>query len=327
MCAKRPPISAGKASRRWRSARCSPSSIPAHEQRIKATPAGGAAGRLCDRVAAKCCRSSAFMSGARPRCSTPASARCCATILTVFCARLGEAGFRGRFLTMQSNGGVMPPEARERLRRQHAAFGAGKRAGRRPVLRQAVWISNLITVDMGGTSFDVCLIRDGRRSDDQPDPRSRNMRWRFPRSIFTRSGRAAAASPSCAAAMLEVGPDSAGAAPGPACYGDGGTLPTVTDANLVLGYLDPDNFLGGEKKLRPGRRRARHRDPYRQAAGPHARGRPRSGSCGWWTRRWPTACGRCPWRAASIRATPALSRRAVPGRCMPAASPMNSAWS
>src|SRR5205085_6815063 len=55
-----------------------------------------------------------------------------------------------------------------------------------------------------------------------------------------------------AGGILHVGPESAGAVPGPACYGQGGTQATVTDANLVLGYLDPDNFLGGERRLDPG---------------------------------------------------------------------------
>ncbi len=71
--------------------------------------------------------------------------------------------------------------------------------------------------------------------------------------------------------LLRMGPQSAGADPGPACYGSGGTLPTTTDANLVLGYLDPDYFAGGQMQLDVGGRAARHRAAYRPADGPDDR--------------------------------------------------------
>jgi N-methylhydantoinase A len=108
----------------------------------------------------------------------------------------------------------------------------------------------VITVDMGGTSFDVCLIRNGRAA------MSRSIQVEFQpigvsgvevQSIGAGGGSIAWID---AGGALRVGPQSAGAKPGPACYGAGGEEPTVTDANVVLGYLDPDAFLGGRRRLR-----------------------------------------------------------------------------
>jgi N-methylhydantoinase A len=109
---------------------------------------------------------------------------------------------------------------------------------------------DVITVDMGGTSFDVCLIRDGRPA------MSRAIQVEFQpigvsgvevHSIGAGGGSIAWID---AGGALRVGPQSAGARPGPACYGTGGTEPTVTDANVVLGYLSPEAFLGGRRVLR-----------------------------------------------------------------------------
>ncbi|MFA4929595.1 MAG: hydantoinase/oxoprolinase family protein [Patulibacter sp.] len=109
---------------------------------------------------------------------------------------------------------------------------------------------NVITVDMGGTSFDVCLIREGRPA------MSRSIQVEFQpigvsgvevHSIGAGGGSIAWIDPGGA---MRVGPQSAGATPGPACYGAGGSEPTVTDANVVLGYLAPAAFLGGRRTLR-----------------------------------------------------------------------------
>ncbi|WP_320670833.1 hydantoinase/oxoprolinase family protein [Patulibacter defluvii] len=109
---------------------------------------------------------------------------------------------------------------------------------------------NVITVDMGGTSFDVCLIREGRPA------MSRAIQVEFQpigvsgvevHSIGAGGGSIAWID---AGGALRVGPQSAGATPGPACYGAGGEQPTVTDANVVLGYLAPEAFLGGRRRLR-----------------------------------------------------------------------------
>jgi N-methylhydantoinase A len=109
---------------------------------------------------------------------------------------------------------------------------------------------NIITTDMGGTSFDVSIIYDGKpaysfiSNTDQYE-------YFLPKvdlqAIGAGGGSLARAHPETR--TMTVGPDSAGAFPGPVCYSRGGTVPTVTDAQLVLGYLDPDNFAGGTMKL------------------------------------------------------------------------------
>jgi N-methylhydantoinase A len=117
-------------------------------------------------------------------------------------------------------------------------------------LGTAMGEKNIITTDMGGTSFDVSIIYDGKpaysfiSNTDQYE-------YFLPKvdlqAIGAGGGSLARAHPETR--TLTVGPDSAGAFPGPVCYGRGGKIPTVTDAQLVLGYLDPDNFAGGRMKL------------------------------------------------------------------------------
>ena len=108
---------------------------------------------------------------------------------------------------------------------------------------------DLLAVDMGGTSYDVCLIKDGQ-PDIGVDSWVSRYRVATPmidiHSIGTGGGSIAWIDEGGA---LRVGPRSAGSDPGPACYGRGGTKPTVTDANLVLGYLNPGAIGGGEIKL------------------------------------------------------------------------------
>jgi len=108
---------------------------------------------------------------------------------------------------------------------------------------------NLIAVDMGGTSYDVSVVSEGRiRQVTQGDVDGLPVRLPMIeiRTIGAGGGSIAAADET---GRLLVGPESAGAVPGPACYSRGGTKPTVTDANAVLGRFDPDNFLGGAMAL------------------------------------------------------------------------------
>jgi N-methylhydantoinase A len=117
-------------------------------------------------------------------------------------------------------------------------------------LGKAMGENNVITTDMGGTSFDVSIIHEGKpaysfiSNTDQYE-------YFLPKvdlqAIGAGGGSLARADPE--RRTLTVGPDSAGAFPGPVCYGRGGKVPTVTDAQLVLGYLDPENFAGGRMKL------------------------------------------------------------------------------
>jgi N-methylhydantoinase A len=163
--------------------------------------------------------------------------------------RLAEHGFRGRLLIMQSNGGVMTPEYV--ARRAVAVLGSGPAGGVIAATRVAAraGVTGLVAGDMGGTSFDVCLVRDGK-------PRIQsgwNWHHRYlvglPMVDVESIGAGGGSIAHVEAGALKVGPKSAGADPGPICYGRGGTEPTVTDANLVLGYLDPEGFCGGAFRL------------------------------------------------------------------------------
>ena len=120
---------------------------------------------------------------------------------------------------------------------------------------------------MGGTSFDVGLLTDYQFAHAR-EPIAERFRLLQPmidvELIGAGGGTIARIDP--VTGRLLVGPDSAGADPGPICYGMGGTQVTVTDANVVLGYIDPDYFLGGRRKLDPRGGRGRDRAPDRPAA-------------------------------------------------------------
>src|SRR5207247_5322548 len=105
---------------------------------------------------------------------------------------------------------------------------------------------------MGGTSTDIALL-DGGEPSLSGERMLAGMKLALPSiDIQTLGAGGGSIARVDAGGILRVGPDSAGADPGPACYGRGGPAPTVTDANLVLGYLDPDNFLGGKTRLDAG---------------------------------------------------------------------------
>lgn len=152
---------------------------------------------------------------------------------------------------MQSNGGVMTANtAREKAVHTALSGPAGGVVGA-AFLAQLVGINNIITLDMGGTSCDVSLVQKG-----VPIKTTEGKVSGFPVKIPMIDIHTIGAGGGSIAWVDEgggfkVGPQSAGADPGPACYGQGGEAPTITDANLVLGRLNPDNFLGGEMKLRP----------------------------------------------------------------------------
>ena len=134
---------------------------------------------------------------------------------------------------------------------------------------------NVVGVDMGGTSYDVAVIRDGARAVvTQGDVDGLPVRVPMVdmRTIGAGGGSIASLD---ASGRLQVGPRSAGAKPGPVCYGRGGTEPTVTDVNLILGRLDPVTFLGGDVRARSRRRARGARPAHRRAA--RARSRPRRG--------------------------------------------------
>ena len=160
-----------------------------------------------------------------------------------------ERGYSGGIMYAQCAGGtITADEAREApIRTVHSGPVMGTLGS--AFLAERMGEPNVIVTDMGGTSFDVSVIRDGT-----PDLRERSVLERFEialpmvyvESIGAGGGSIAWLDDS---GGLQVGPQSAGADPGPACYGKGGTEPTVTDADVVLGIVDPESFLHGAQSL------------------------------------------------------------------------------
>jgi len=164
--------------------------------------------------------------------------------------QLRESGFEGRLLIMTSAGGVLDASAVARTPIHSIGSGpAGAPVAGRHFASMESSARNAIVTDAGGTTFDVGLLRDGviptTRETMVGDPIAGYITG-FP-SVDVRSIGAGGGSIAWVdeGGLLHVGPQSAGADPGPACYGRGGDQPTVTDACLVLGYIDPDYFLGG----------------------------------------------------------------------------------
>ena len=162
---------------------------------------------------------------------------------------LGARSFTGRFSLMQSNGGRLPASAM--ADNAITALFSGPAAGVTGAIRQAErsgW-RDLITLDMGGTSTDVCLVRDGvptLTSDAEID----GLPIRTPvLDIVTVGAGGGSIVWRDDGGMLRVGPRSAGADPGPACYRRGGADPTITDAHLVRGTVIADTFLGGRMEV------------------------------------------------------------------------------
>jgi N-methylhydantoinase A len=164
--------------------------------------------------------------------------------------RLKERGFAGTLWFVLSNGGVML--AHDLRTRPEQTFVSGPAAGVQGALHVAEQLGqrSVITLDMGGTSCDVTIVEDGRPFISTSYEIEFDMPLATPvidiRTIGAGGGSIAWVDPG---GGLQVGPQSAGAEPGPACYDRGGTEPTVTDANLVLGYLDDQRFLGGQMTL------------------------------------------------------------------------------
>jgi N-methylhydantoinase A len=163
-------------------------------------------------------------------------------------ATLREAGMKVPVLMMTCAGGVLPTVALND-RPAYALFSgpAGGVMGTQAI-GERMGLKNLLTTDIGGTSFDVGVVANGKpimRSEIALAGADIRVHSIDVDSIGAGGGSIA----SVQFGELRVGPKSAGANPGPACYGRGGTLPTATDADLVLGVLDPDNFIGGRMKL------------------------------------------------------------------------------
>ena len=152
-------------------------------------------------------------------------------------------------LIMQSNGGVAPIDDSSRLAVRAILSGPAGGVSAAAYIGQLLEEPKVIAFDMGGTSTDISLIENGV-------PHITNEKfeagWKIAApmiDIHTLGAGGGSIARVDEGGILHVGPDSAGAEPGPACYGKGGTRPTVTDASLVLGYLDAGNFLGGKASL------------------------------------------------------------------------------
>src|SRR6185503_13596969 len=158
-------------------------------------------------------------------------------------------GYKGEVLIMQSHGGVAPIRESARLAAGAVLSGpAGGVAAGRHVAR-LTGRGDLVTFDMGGTSTDIALLQGGEATLTG-EKTVGIARVALPAlDIHTLGAGGGSIAWVDAGGILRVGPESAGADPGPAGYGRGGTAPTVTDANLVRGLLDPGNFLGGRIRL------------------------------------------------------------------------------
>ena len=239
---------------------------------------------------------------------------------------LAARGFAGPASLLKSNGGRMLAAAAgdQAVQTVLSGLAGGIVAGRHFGL--AAGCRNVITFDMGGTSADIGLVRDG---EIQYVP---EVELEFGLPIATAAidlVTLGAGGGSIAwvddGGLLRVGPQSAGAVPGPACYGLGGADATVTDANLVLGRIDPGSVLDGALATRPGGRARGARGARRGSSGstPSRPPRPWSRSR---TRAWPARSAASRSSAASTRATSSSSPSAAPARCTRPRSPRRSTW-
>ena len=163
--------------------------------------------------------------------------------------RKNQLNIRPKIHIMQSNGGIISIEnaSNQSVRTIFSGPAGGALLG--PFIAKQVGIQDVITFDMGGTSLDICLTRK-RQLRITNESEIDGLPIRVPMiDIHTLGAGGGSIAWIDAGGILQVGPESAGATPGPACYKKGGTLPTVTDANVALGYINPNYFLGGEMQI------------------------------------------------------------------------------
>ena len=163
--------------------------------------------------------------------------------------RLEDIGFAGELFAMQSNGGVQTVAEAGRFAVNTLLSGPAGGVTAGTYIAERAGYPNLITVDMGGTSYDVAVIQNL-----QPTVTTESWIGRYRIALPMLDIHTIGAGGGSVAwiddgGALRVGPESAGSRPGPACYGHGGTRPTVTDADVLLGFIDPDFFLGGEMRI------------------------------------------------------------------------------
>lgn len=172
--------------------------------------------------------------------------------------RLDGLGFRGSFFVMLSSGGIGTPTTAARFPVRMLESGPAAGALAAAALGKRAGYPNLLSFDMGGTTAKLCAVENGYPLKTREFEVDRVYRFRKGSGLPIKipvidmieigAGGGSIAHVD-ALGLLKVGPESAGADPGPACYGRGGERPTVTDANLILGYFDANYFLGGEMRL------------------------------------------------------------------------------
>lgn len=163
--------------------------------------------------------------------------------------QLARNGFEGVLLVFQSNGGVMSPEIARRLPVNTLLSGPAAGPGAALEYGRPHGLTDIISIDMGGTSVDVSLVRGGV-PEVTTEGEVNRYRVAVPMlDIHTIGAGGGSIAWIDSGGILRVGPQSAGVTPGPACYGRGGAEATVTDADLVLGYLDPKLFYSGKLVL------------------------------------------------------------------------------
>jgi N-methylhydantoinase A len=156
-------------------------------------------------------------------------------------------GFGGRFHIVQSNGGVMSTAAARRLPVRTALSGPAAGVIAAAAIAEAAGFPDVITGDLGGTSFDVSLVVDGKTAIAAQTTIDFGLVIRTPMiEISTIGAGGGSIARVDAGGLLQVGPESAGSRPGPACYGQGNTRPTLTDANVVLGRINAERPIGGK---------------------------------------------------------------------------------
>lgn len=173
-------------------------------------------------------------------------------------ASLERDGFAGTLLLMQSSGGSATVDTAGRFPIRFLESGPAGGALVTAFLGQSVGLSDLVAFDMGGTTAKAALIRDGRPEIAPMMEAGRVHRFKSGSGLPVKApvvdmieigAGGGSIARTDAMGLMKVGPDSSGADPGPACYGQGGDQPTVTDACVLLGYFDPDYFLGGAMQL------------------------------------------------------------------------------
>ncbi|MBR0671644.1 hydantoinase/oxoprolinase family protein [Neoroseomonas soli] len=162
-------------------------------------------------------------------------------------AALQGEGFSGRFHIVQSNGGVMSTDTARRLPVRTALSGPAAGVIAAAAIARAAGFPNVITGDLGGTSFDVSLVVEGATALAAQTTIDFGLVVRTPMIEITTIGAGGGSIAHVdAGGLLQVGPESAGSRPGPVCYGQGNTRPTLTDANVVLGRINAERPIGGK---------------------------------------------------------------------------------